>query len=693
MSNRLSASPSPYLRQHAGNPVDWQPWDELALARARDTDTPILLSIGYSACHWCHVMAHESFENPGIAALMNARFICIKLDREERPDIDRSYQLAYQAMYQRGGGWPLTVFLDPQTLSPFFIGTYFPAEAGRGLPAFPDVLQQVRAFFDTHRGELADQAQALQHWLDQAQATTPTAVPDGLAFIDSLIDRGIAGFDTEWGGTPGAPKFPHETQLEWLLDCAADTRLANHGKAANMAQTTLLHMALHGLQDHLGGGFFRYCVDGQWGIPHFEKMLYNNAQLLSLYARTAGRRPAPDAAATALQAVARDAAQGIVDWLVRDMTDADGCFYSSQDADSEGEEGKFYLWTRAQIQTAIGDDPQREIFCAALGLDAGPNFEGRAWHLQCRDAEGYGVAHGGATGARERCLATRQQRIHPGRDDKVLTGWNALMISGLLQAGRQFNNAYFTGLARHALDGLRRSVWVNDALYANRAVHEWRVPAFLDDHALLLMALLDALQEDFQAPDLDWGLQIADRLIEGFTAPDGGFWFSSTVHGTPLARGRDFTDDVLPNGNATAIRALLRLGHLTGELRYLSAAEHALQAASGALQRYPEACPTLLRALREYREPRTQLVVRAGSAELPTWRRAVQTALEQRAATPSSVPESYFIPSECEPLPGLLTTRTACGPAGTAYLCSGLSCRAPINDPGELVAALQPLQR
>ncbi len=374
MPNRLAASTSPYLRQHADNPVDWHPWDADALALARREGKPILLSIGYSACHWCHVMAHECFEHAATAAQMNALFVNIKVDREERPDLDKLYQRAHQALTGRGGGWPLTVFLAPDDLLPFYAGTYFPREARHGLPPFAYVLQQVRGFWDTRRGELRAQNAALAEFLREA------APPSRADALDATpIQRALAlyarHFDAANGGHSGAPKFPHAGELELLR---AATNTLPDGRAAAMRRTTLDAMARRGLFDHVGGGFFRYCVDARWDIPHFEKMLYDNAQLLPLYAEAAAQWPEADFAAVVDATVA---------WLRRDMQAPGGAFCSALDADSEGEEGRYYLWRREEVQALLG---AADVALAArhYGLDRAANFEGEAWHLHAAETPG-----------------------------------------------------------------------------------------------------------------------------------------------------------------------------------------------------------------------------------------------------------------------------------------------------------------
>ena len=686
--NRLAGASSPYLRQHAGNPVNWQPWDDAALAHARETDTPILLSIGYSACHWCHVMAHECFENPGIAALMNAGFVNIKLDREERPDIDHVYQFAYQAMNQRGGGWPLTAFLDPENLSPFYVGTYFPPTPRHGLPGFPDMLQRVRAYFDSHRGELRTHAGQLRDWLQRVDSAQPgDLVPAGVATL-AAMQRVASRFDDRRGGNRGAPKFPRPTELEWLLDTGTD-------ETRRMAHLTLASMVTRGLQDHLGGGFFRYCVDADWTIPHFEKMLYDNAQLLPVLARTAADprvdKPLRDAAAAAVD--------GVVDWLAREMTAPNGAFCSALDADSEGEEGKAYLWTREQMR-AVLTDAEFELAERAFGLDQPPNFEARAWHL-LRTAPLENIARQPGRPAddtereyaavRRKLREARSLRPRPARDDKILVAWNALAISGLARSARLLDDARCGNMAVRALHALRESAWADGELFANAAEPAQRIPGFLDDHAFLLDALLETMQLAFDPRDLDWAIALADALLDKFADREaGGFRFSTPAHGTPLARIRNWTDDALPNGNGSAVRSLLRLGHLVGDTRYLDGAERTLRAAADALNQYPDACPSLLRALGEFEKPRLQVVVRCTPAHAPHWQAALRDALHGKGLAPGGdAVDAFIIPPRSGTLPGVLAARDARDGEATAWICSGLACQAPVTSTDELAGALR----
>ncbi len=708
MHNELARASSPYLRQHAHHPVHWQEWNEATLARAKRTDTPILLSIGYSACHWCHVMAHESFENEAIARTMNALFVNIKLDREERPDLDRVYQLAHQALSGCAGGWPLTVFLDPQDLTPFFAGTYFPPAPRHGLPGFGDLLQRVREYFDTHRDELREQNGRLREWLARADSASTEPVP-GLDVVEQAVQRIAARFDPQNGGTAGAPKFPRPEELGLLLDVALEfdpLRRTGHGEdshaertenvpaqdCAAMALQTLRTMAARGLQDHLGGGFFRYCVDAAWTISHFEKMLYDNAQLLPLYARAASAFEEP---------ACMQAAQGIVAWLQREMTAPSGAFFSSLDADSEGaegrlEEGAYYLWTREALRAGLNEDEFAAI-AAGYGLDGTPNFEGRAWHLvKARTLEQIAAKLGrpqtdvqrDLASAREQLFATRAQRTRPATDDKILTAWNALTIAGLVRAARAAAQPPWLETADRALRALREGAWIGGALYANVVSDaRSRIAAFLDDHAFLLDALLEFLQARWRDEDLAWAIALADALLEKFEDKQhGGFFFGAAEHATPLQNPRGFMDEALPAGNGVAAFALLRLGHLLGETRYLDAAERALRAAGGVLRKYPDACATMLRALREFHAPRRQVVIRCTGDEASTWREAAASA-RRSGRLPHGRTDVFVIPAASRALPGVLALRKP-RKGGIAYVCSGTICRAPIHSPRRLSQAL-----
>jgi uncharacterized protein YyaL (SSP411 family) len=667
--NQLANSDSLYLRQHADNPVHWWPWSEAALAEARRRDCPILLSIGYAACHWCHVMAHENFADADTAAAMNMQYVCIKLDREQRPDLDRAYQRAQQALNGRPGGWPLTAFLDPRTLLPIFIGTYFPPTPRHGLPAFRQVLDGIAMAWREQRDAITQQGAQWHGWLaasEVAPASADMELSDPLTHALTQIE---ARFDAEHGGHRGAPKFPQASELELLLDLA-EADPPESEAARRMLVVTLDGMARGGLHDHVGGGFFRYCVDVDWGIPHFEKMLYDNAQLLPVYARAAALLQCDD--------YARVARLG-ADWLQREMRLDSGAWASALDADSPGGEGAYYVWTLTTLADALPDSALRAQAGHDFGLDRAPNFEGHAWHLRLADSATLVPADIAGENIRHGLLHARRQRPAPARDDKALTAWNALAIAGLCRAARALRAPDLLPAAEDALAALRAGAWRNGVLYA-QAGSAGSAPGFLDDHAYLLDALLELLTWRWRDDDLTWAQALAAILCDQFAdATHGGFYFSTTAHATPLGRERGFEDSSQPSGNAIAASALLRLGHLCGESRWVDAAARAIQAGHVALAEYPAAAPSLLRAWRAWQQPEAQLIVRVSAQEQPGW----ATAL---ALAPTSL-HTYVIPVDAVGLPPALAARAAV-PGGVAYLCAEFTCQAPITRPEQLIAAL-----
>ncbi len=661
MPNRLVTEPSLYLRQHADNPVDWHPWGEEALALARRERKPILLSIGYSACHWCHVMAHESFEDDATARVMNALYVNIKVDREERPDIDRIYQLAHQALSRRGGGWPLTVFLTPDDLLPFYAGTYFPPAPKHGLPSFAQLLHGVRDWFDNHPAELAKQNEALGEFLasyghDESAVATLDQAP-----LIEVRRRIAAGFDPDHGGHRGGPKFPPAAELDLLQ------RLSDADEdAAGMLELTLRRMAERGLHDHLLGGFFRYCVDAHWGIPHFEKMLYDNASLLALYA---------DAAADGVEEFVA-AAEGIVRWLQRDMRVEAGGFASAMDADSEGEEGAFYLWTREQVNAAIGG-AEAAAFMRRYGLDDDPNFEGHAWHLQrhepLENIDEFAVQ-------RAALLRVRDERVWPARDDKRLTSWNAMAIRALSRASLRLQRPEWLALADGALDSIHHHAWRDGRLYA--VAGDLRHGAYLDDHAFLLDALLERLQARWDEADLDWAKQLADLLLTQFEDTErGGFFFTAHSHERLPQRPKPWFDEATPSGNAVAARALLRLGFLLGETRYLDAAERTLRTGVAATRETPHGACALMAALHQYLQPEKVVILRATDEEREAWSAAVKSARDDGAIVYTLAPDDRTS----------VDKRHAIG--GRAYLCVGMQCLAPADGGDALLGQLEALHR
>ncbi|MGA9341603.1 MAG: thioredoxin domain-containing protein [Rhodanobacteraceae bacterium] len=681
MPNRLANETSPYLRQHADNPVDWWPWCEEALATARRDGKPILLSIGYAACHWCHVMAHESFEDAAVAAVMNKLYVNIKVDREERPDIDKVYQFAHQAFTRRGGGWPLTVFLAPEDLVPFYVGTYFPKTPRAGLPSFVQVLESVRSWFDEKPDEVSAQGTALAALLADHGRTVPGAAPLTDAPIAVALKYISASFDSEYGGRRGAPKFPHAPELELLLNRAASPSSAADAVVLYevMARMTLTRMAEGGLQDQLGGGFFRYSVDARWQIPHFEKMLYDNALLFPLYARVAMQLYDEQFA---------DATHACADWISREMHAAGGGFWSSLDADSEGEEGRYYVWDVDEVRRLL---PVEEFAVVERrwGFDQPPNFEDRAWHLCVRESLADTAAKLGIEEhvARQRWLAAaatllaeRSRRARPALDDKILTSWNALMIAGAARAGRWLSDSPLASETESALTFLHENLWRAGRLYACHAGGTAKIPAYLDDYAFLLDAILLMLQRRWKRSDLDWAIALADALIERFEDRElGGFFFTADDAEPLPQRPKSFADEALPNGNGVAARALLRLGHLLGDARYLGAAERCLRAAWPMLEEAPQACCTILLALEEFLHPRAHVVIRCRKGEeSDRWQEALDAILSGAIAL-----DGYLLASQDEPLPGVLGRQTT-GRGGAAYLCRGTSCSPALATPDAL---------
>ncbi len=677
MPNALAGETSPYLRQHADNPVDWQPWSRESLALARAQNKPILLSIGYSACHWCHVMAHESFEDEATAALMNRHFVNIKVDREERPDLDRIYQTAHYLLTQRPGGWPLTMFLAPANQLPFFGGTYFPDEPRHGLISFRQLLERIAEIFAQEPERIEQQAQAVQQaMIDIEIRENQNRQGADLAAIDTFETRLLEAYDAEHGGLGRAPKFPQPAILSQALDSAG--RKDRDGPLFRAVCHSLRQIARGGIQDHVGGGFYRYSVDAQWAIPHFEKMLYDNGQLLALFS---------DAYRLTRDSLFQDAVDGIVGWLQAEMRSGSGAYYAALDADSEGAEGRFYLWTPDEVERIVGAETY-PAFAFQYGLDRAPNFEGR-WHLHGYhdarevidrfgiDTETYRGAH---ALARERLLAVRNRRVRPGLDDKVLTAWNALVIRGLARAARVFMREDYAALARECLAAIRRECWHDGRLLALGAGAGKRLPAYLDDHAHLLQAVLDCLQLDWREADFDFAGVLARQLSERFEDRTyGGFYFTADDHEQLIQRPKSWADEAMPSGNAAAALALHRLGLLRGDPALTASAERALQSVADNVNQNPLHAAGFVGLLAQSSSPPMQIVARGDRATLSGWRQRLLPLLGPGQC-------AFFIPQDAQGLPPALADKTASRPA--VWICEGFACRAPIFDIGEVAALL-----
>ncbi len=678
MANRLGRETSPYLQQHADNPVDWYPWGDEALARARRERKPILLSIGYSACHWCHVMAHESFEDARVAALMNDLYVNIKVDREERPDLDQIYQAAHAVLTRRNGGWPLTMFLTPEQ-EPFFGGTYFPKSTRHGMPGFVDLLPRIAAAFHEQGGEIAEQSTRLRQALalaDPAPAADAAVPPAGAA--SAAVAALSRVFDPVQGGFGRAPKFPHTMDLDLCLRRYAAT---GDTHALEMVRVTLRRMAEGGIHDQLAGGFCRYSTDATWTIPHFEKMLYDNALLLPLYA---------DAWRATGEALLADTARDIVAWTLAEMRSPEGAFYSSLDADSEHEEGKFYVWTVDAVRAQLDAD---EFAVAALhwGLDGPPNFEGAAWNLCVTRplvdvASGLGIdvstAQARLASARAKLLAARALRVRPERDDKLLTSWNALMIGGLAHAGRVFDEPAWVAAAQRAIDFLRSTLWRDDRLLATYKDGRAHLNAYLDDHAFLLAALLELMQSAFRSQDLDWAIVVADALLERFEdRSNGGFFFTSHDHETLIYRGKPGHDNATPAGNGIAAKSLLVLGHWVGDMNYVATAERTVRLFARDIVEQPSGFASLIIALEAWLQPPTTVLVQGDAATCAAWTQAIGRSYRPEVAVLDL--------SAQDALPAMLAKPHVGAPGGaTAWVCSGASCLPPLTTIDAVEAAL-----
>ncbi|MBK7251179.1 MAG: thioredoxin domain-containing protein [Gammaproteobacteria bacterium] len=694
-TNRLAKETSPYLLKHAHNPVDWYAWGEEALGRARREGRPIHLSIGYSACWWCSVMERESFEDPDTAKLLNERFVNIKVDREERPDLDRIYQVAHQLLTRRPGGWPLTMFLAHDDQRPFFGGTYFPRESRHGLPGFRELLVRVADFYRDRREELRGQDDALARIF--AELTPPPAGPD-TPLSDEPLHRARATFaqhfDRQWGGLAGAPKFPHPAMIERSLRDWHATALGEDPdlQALYMATLTLRRMAEGGLYDQLGGGFCRYSVDEHWMIPHFEKMLYDNGALLAAYAQANG--------ATGDAFYAR-IASGTAGWVLREMQSPEGGYFTSIDAQSGGHEGRFYVWDRSEVAAALTSG-EYAAFARRFGLDREPNFDGR-WHLHAfvpleEIAEELAISveevERRLDAARARLLTIRNARTRPARDEKILASWNALMIRGMAIAARSpgmqaaaapgpsLTREQLIDSASRSLEFLRATLWRNGRLLATARDGRAHLAAYLDDYAFLADAVLELQQARFRTDELTFMQELLEVLLEHFEDREsGGFFFTADDHEALIHRPKVFGDDAMPAGNGVAAFVLQRAGWLLGEPRYLAAAERALRAGWPAMLRQPQGHATLLSALEEYLHPPQIIVLRGEQEEIRRWQQELDKLYAPRRMV-------LAVPADAPALPPSLAGKVPQARA-VAYLCRGASCSAPIASLSALIRDLR----
>jgi uncharacterized protein len=659
--NRLAEETSPYLLQHAHNPVDWYPWGEEAFARARREDKPILLSVGYSACHWCHVMERESFEDPETARLMNEQFVSVKVDREERPDVDQIYMQAVQAMTGHGG-WPMTVFLTPDGM-PFYGGTYFPPVPRHGMPAFSQLLEVIADAWRTRRGEVLRSSTEIASELGRGERLRASAQ----LLTEEVLFSAFHGIrpqsDESQGGLGGAPKFPQPMIWEFVLRFWKRT---GNGEAAAMVRTTLTRMARGGIYDQLGGGFHRYSVDARWLVPHFEKMLYDNGQLASLYLGAWLAFGDPEY---------RRVCEETLDYILREMTDPQGGFYSAQDADSEGEEGKFFVWTAEEIRAVLGPDADEAL--RYWGVDRGPNFEGKSILWVPGEPDPDRIASG-----RQRLWEARERRVHPGRDDKVLAAWNGLACRAFAQAGRALGRPDYVATA------VRNAEFVlGDMREDGRLLRSWttgraKLKGYLEDYAMVAAALLDVYEATFEPRWLEEARGLGEAMLRLFW-DDGveGFYDTGSDHEPLIVRPRNLFDNAVPSGSSVAIETLLRLKVFTGEARYEAKALAALRAMADLMARHPTAVGHFLCALDFHLGPVVEVALVAPPGDglegllgevfgryLPN--RVVVGMQEGDGTAATGIP--------------LLEGRRPVAGRPTAYVCRNYACDLPATDPATL---------
>ena len=656
MPNALARETSPYLLQHRDNPVDWMPWCEQALTRASELDRPLLVSIGYSACHWCHVMERESFENPEIAALMNEHFVCVKVDREERPDVDAIYMEAVQAMTGHGG-WPLNVFLTPEQV-PFYAGTYFPPEQRHGMPAWPQVLGAVSKAWELQREDIREQSSAMIARLSGASLLKPADQPPGEDALEEAVAHLRASFDAVNGGWGGAPKFPASSSIEFLL------RRGEHA----MALQSLRSMASGGINDQVGGGFARYATDATWTVPHFEKMLYDNALLARAYLHGWQISGDPVLARTV---------EETLDWVLREMTGPEGGFYSALDADSEGVEGKFYVWTIDELRAVLGDDEDAAL--RWLGASDQGNFEG----LNILESRGVEPQPQVRERIRSKLLEARAARVRPGLDDKRLTAWNALTISALAEAGAVLERDDYLDAARRAaaflLDTMRDE---QGRLLRTYNAGQAKLNGYLEDHAFLLEALITLYEATFEPRWFQAARATADTMIARFADPErGGFFQTSNDHERLVARRKELDDNPIPSGASSAAFGLLRLAALTGQAQYERHAVDVLLLVGDLARRHPQGFGHILQAL-DFHLAAVREVALIGA----------DTSALQRVVRSAFRPHVVLAGGDGSDAHGiaLLEGRTTLDGCAAAYVCERFSCRQPVAEPRDLAGLLAP---
>jgi len=675
MPNKLINETSPYLLQHAHNPVEWYPWGEDAFEKARRENKPVLLSVGYSACHWCHVMAHESFENEEIAKLMNEHFVNIKVDREERPDVDQIYMNAVQMMTHHGG-WPMTVFLTPEAV-PFYGGTYFPPQDRYNMPGFPRVLIGVAEAYRDRQDDIRETGASLVSELQRLSVTSGSDQPVEQELLDAAYAGMIRTYDATNGGFGGAPKFPPAMALEFLL--RTHVRTGNQD-ALEMVRHTCQKMANGGMYDQLGGGFHRYSTDARWLVPHFEKMLYDNALLSRLYLHYFQVSQEP---------LARQTVEGILDYVLREMTDASGGFYSTQDADSEGHEGKFFVWDIEEIRSTLGER-DATLFCSYYNITPSGNFEGKNIPNVTHTAEQVAREHevslselqASLSESTRKLFELRERRVKPDRDEKVLTAWNGLMMASFAEAGVVLDRADYTDAARRNAEFVLSNLRKDGTLLRTWKEGVAKFNGYLEDYSFLIEGLVTLFETTGEFRWLTEAQTLTERMIEEFwDEQNGGFFFTGKSHENLIVRSKDYFDNATPSGNSVAAIALLRLATLTGKENYRNLSIAVLREIGETARRYPSGFGYALSAVDFLLStPKEIAIVGKDRGDIgPLLREAWKRYLPNKVVAPGFGDEN--IP--------LLENRPLQNGRATAFVCVHYACQQPVNQPEELGSQLE----
>ena len=663
MTNLLQKESSLYLKQHKDNPVNWMPWGKDAFGLARKENKPIFLSIGYSACHWCHVMAHESFEDDHIAKLMNENFINIKVDKEERPDIDQIYQTVHYIFSQRPGGWPLSVFLTPEQ-EPYYIGTYFPKIPKHNLPAFPQLILKLAEFFQEEKETLRKQTVEVKKIINSMQPNKSLNITVGLDEVKKTILAIYNNFDKKNGGLGRSPKFPNEPLMSFLIE-------QNIPEAESVYKLSLEKMLQGGLFDHIEGGFYRYCVDELWAIPHYEKMLYNSAQLLGLLSFLYQQNK---------DIKIYESINLIISWLKNEMHSQSGGFFASMDADSKNidgilEEGAFYNWSLEELKEKLNPEEFSEL-CNWFYLDGKPNYEGEKWHLNLKSFEGVSQCKE----IREKLNEIRKLRVKPTIDKKIITSWNSLLIKSLLIAGEILKKPEWVQLAQETLDFIFHNVFIQKKLKSIFVDKKALLNGYLDDYVFLLDACIQSIQVNYRQCDLIYAIQLGDILKDKFQSKDGAYYFTEHDHEDLFDRQTIAEDNAIPSGNGIACLALQKLAQITSDVSYLESAEKALLNWNDRVKDNGQAYPSLLRAYIYYLEQQSIVFIRGTEQELKEWKNDIPSMLAKN--------KMIIYLKEGEKIDMLVNSRPY-KEGGVAYLCQNYSCLPAIYSVKELIEHLQ----